>query len=364
MLLLQLFRKLENLKHMIKSLTSLRMVFALMVFVSHFEMVNNVFDVHLLTEGFVGVSFFFVLSGFIISYSYDERLSTGKVSKYNFWIARIARIYPLHWMMLLIAAALGTCTLSNGLGYWLRHFIPNLLLCQAYIPEAGYYFSFNSPSWSLCCEQLFYFCFPFMLPLLKKPNRLIGVYIGCAIALVIGMTLTPDSWSNSVWYINPIARFPDFILGMLLYVCFRQSSSKNYSVQCATWIELAAIALFIVFYAASSHVPLVYRHSCYYWIPVAGIIYVFAMQRGFLSRLLSWRPLVWSGEISFGFYLIHHLLIRLYVEAERNFALTLSPYAAVTIIFIATMALSTVSFYFFEQPINKWIKRLLLKKSK
>ena len=346
---------------MIKSLTSLRMIFALMVFVSHFEMVSSLFDVHLLTEGFVGVSFFFVLSGFIIAYSYDERLSTGEVSKCKFWIARIARIYPLHWMMLFIAAALGTCTLSNGFGWWFRHFVPNLLLCQAYIPEAGYYFSFNSPSWSLCCEQLFYCCFPFILPLLKKPNRLLGIYIVCAVALMIGMSLTPADWARSVWYINPITRFPDFILGMLSYVCFRQGSFRNYSIRCATWIELAAIALFIVFYIASSHIPKVYRYSCYYWIPVAGIIYAFALQRGFLSKLLSWRPLVWCGEISFGFYLIHHLLIRLYVEVERSFALTLSPYVAVTIIFIVTMIFSVMSFYFFEQPMNKWIKRLLLK---
>lgn len=75
-------------RKMIKSLTSLRMLFALMVFVSHCNIVSGVFDVHLMTEGYVGVSFFYVLSGFIIAYSYDKRFQLGTVTKREFWVAR------------------------------------------------------------------------------------------------------------------------------------------------------------------------------------------------------------------------------------------------------------------------------------
>ena len=78
--------------------------------------------------------------------------------------------------------------------------------------------------------------------------------------------------------------------------------------------------------------------------------------------MLSWRPLVWCGEVSFGFYLIHHLLFRLYVEAEHHFALSLSPYVAVGILFGITLLLSAASFYLFEQPMNKLVKRLFVKK--
>lgn len=90
------------------------MLFALMVFVSHCNIVSGVFDVHLMTEGYVGVSFFYVLSGFIIAYSYDKRFQLGTVTKREFWVARVARIYPLHWLMLMVTAALGTYTLANG----------------------------------------------------------------------------------------------------------------------------------------------------------------------------------------------------------------------------------------------------------
>ena len=348
---------------MIKPLTSLRMLFALMVFVSHCNIINGTFDVHLLTEGYVGVSFFFVLSGFIIAYSYDERFASGTVTKRNFWVARIARIYPLHWLMLMIAAALGTYTLANGWADWLRHFIPNFFLCQSYVPEGGYYFSFNSPSWSLCCEQLFYLSFPLLVPLLRKPRRLLSLFILNAIAVVIGMSFTPEALTKDIWYVNPIARFPDFLLGMLVYTASKRKSTSTPTPSNATWSEVGAVILFVAFYLLSIHVPQVYRYSCYYWVPVACVIYIFSRhQGGALSRVLSWRPLVWCGEVSFGFYLIHHLLFRLYVEAEHHFALSLSPYVAVGILFGITLLLSAASFYLFEQPMNKLVKRLFVKK--
>ena len=81
---------------MINTLTSLRIFFALMVFGAHCYVLDTSFDAHFFKEGFVGVSFFFVLSGFIIAYNYQEKLLTKTTTKRTFWVARIARIYPLH----------------------------------------------------------------------------------------------------------------------------------------------------------------------------------------------------------------------------------------------------------------------------
>ena len=79
---------------MINTLTSLRLFFALMVFGAHCYVVDSTFSTHFYKEGFVGVSFFFILSGFIIAYNYQQKLVERKVSKRQFWVARIARIYP------------------------------------------------------------------------------------------------------------------------------------------------------------------------------------------------------------------------------------------------------------------------------
>ena len=79
---------------MINTLTSLRFIFALMVFGAHCYTIDKFFDTHFFKEGFVGVSFFFVLSGFIIAYNYQKKFSENKIAKRAFWVARIARIYP------------------------------------------------------------------------------------------------------------------------------------------------------------------------------------------------------------------------------------------------------------------------------
>lgn len=150
---------------MINSLTSLRFIFAMMVFGAHCYVIDSFFDAHFFKEGFVGVNFFFVLSGFIIAYNYQEKMQEHRISKRAFWVARIARVYPLHWLTLLIAAALGNYVVASGGMDWLKHFAASLTLTNAYIPRPDYFFSFNSPSWSLCCEQLFYFCFPFLVSL-------------------------------------------------------------------------------------------------------------------------------------------------------------------------------------------------------
>lgn len=109
---------------MIDTLTSLRFIFAIMVFSAHCYVIDSFFNTLFFKEGFVGVSFFFVLSGFIIAYNYQKKLSESKISKRTFWVARIARVYPLHWLTLLVAAVLGNYVVASGLA--------QALFCFAY----------------------------------------------------------------------------------------------------------------------------------------------------------------------------------------------------------------------------------------
>ena len=84
-----------NIKH-IKPLTSMRFIFCLMVFLSHItDLLNNsdkpqvrMISSNIFSEGYIGVSFFFILSGFILSYAYQERVLTNKISDYEFIINR------------------------------------------------------------------------------------------------------------------------------------------------------------------------------------------------------------------------------------------------------------------------------------
>ncbi len=117
---------------MIHTLTSLRIFFALMVFGAHCYVLDSSFDAHFFKEGFVGVSFFFVLSGFIIAYNYQEKLLVKSTAKRTFWIARIARIYPLHLLTLLIAVCIGGYVQYRDTVDWLKHFVASTFLLQPF----------------------------------------------------------------------------------------------------------------------------------------------------------------------------------------------------------------------------------------
>ncbi|MRY29317.1 acyltransferase family protein, partial [Parabacteroides goldsteinii] len=118
---------------MISPLTSLRFLFALMVFGAHIYTIDPYFDHLFYKEGFVGVNFFFILSGFIIAYTYRDRLLEQKSTLREFWVARIARIYPLHLLTLGISVYVGGY-ISGDLIDWIKHFVANLFLLQPFIP--------------------------------------------------------------------------------------------------------------------------------------------------------------------------------------------------------------------------------------
>ena len=225
-------------------LTSLRLFFAMMVFGAHCYVIDSFFDAHCFKEGFVGVSFFFLLNGFIIAYNYQHRLQEKQIGRRTFWVARIARIYPLHWLTLFIAAALGHyVTATDGADY-LAHFLASLTLTNAYIPEADYFFSFNSPSWSLCCEQLFYFCFPFLVPLAKNYKHLLYLFAFAA-AVVTGMYFTPEAAIKGYWYVNPLTRLPDFIAGMLLFRLYEYFQTKDITLLQGSILEVLSVVFFL-----------------------------------------------------------------------------------------------------------------------
>ena len=156
-------------KEPLPALTSLRFFFAMAVFCSHlgflkdskFEIVRNLYSA-VFAEGFIGVSFFFILSGFILTYNYADqfRMQLNRMNWRAFIIARIARIYPLHIITLLISIPL-LWIQEGGKGIqMIGIFVLQICLSQSLIPIQKVYFSFNAPSWSISDEFIFYLLLP------------------------------------------------------------------------------------------------------------------------------------------------------------------------------------------------------------
>ena len=255
--------------------------------------------------------------------------------------------------------------------------ILNLSLLQSWIPFQNYYFSFNGPSWSISDEMFFYVVFPFLLVLLTK-LRVWGVVLFVGFVLTVYMLLifaTPDQYANALFYVNPLLRLVDFMIGMGVYYCWRKyhpHSPQNNTISTAlptnlkganTFIEVLAVGFLAILIICSSSIPQIYKYACYYWAPMALIIYIFARQTGggYLTRLLSWKPLLIAGEASFGFYMIHGLAIQVGQPTLTKLSLltgiTLSESIRFTIIFCTTLITSILVFRYFETPVNKWIKR-------
>jgi peptidoglycan/LPS O-acetylase OafA/YrhL len=299
---------------MIKPLTSLRFFFALCVFLSHY-IIN---EKELFYEGYIGVEFFFILSGFIISYNYKQKFIDKKITRKEFIVARVARIYPLHiitFLFVLFLMVRGTFT-SGTILPW-KEILFNLTLLQSFVPVKSIYFSFNAVSWSISNELFFYIMFPVIINCICRWNgkTILAVCLLLLTAYFIAIIFIPEPYHHALFYINPFIRIIDFLIGIGLFCLWEYISNLNkvnafkVSKKIVTLMEVGSVCLLILFVCLSKNIPQTYRYASFYWIPMSIIILCFAQPRGWVSALLSWKPLIIAGEVSFGFYMIHQQAI-------------------------------------------------------
>jgi len=345
---------------MIYPLTSLRFFFALMVFLSHYHFRDGI----IFGKGYIGVGFFFILSGFILSYSYKNRLFSGKVSIVNFYMARFARIYPLHLLTFLIFIPF--LVITHNLPGW-KILLPNLFLLQSWNPFC--FFSVNTPSWSISNEAFFYAVFPMLLYFFMKNSRIIKLLVISVCFLVYTVFLFcpfEPSFSHYLFYVNPLFRLIDFGIGVFLYSIWDKCSQKNcISKLKATALEISSIGLFVTMIWLSKYIPNRLAYACYYWFPMSAIIYLFAIQqKGLVSMLLSKKMLVLAGDVSYAFYLFHIPVMRYSQVVFDKISVMLDcqipELLKLIVVFAATLTVSVLSYYFYEIPLNSKIKGLFV----
>lgn len=189
-------------------LTSIRFLFALLVVLFHGVLATDGsldawphFIAAVISHGFVGVSFFFVLSGFILAYSYSGRLRLPQDQR-DFWGARVARILPAYFLAFLIyspfaiySVMISVNPLSSAMNsLTIASF--QLTLTQAWIPKAA--LAWNSPAWSLSIEAFFYLLFPFIFPKLENMSAraialvAISAYAASQIFALMSRQIGPD----------------------------------------------------------------------------------------------------------------------------------------------------------------------------
>lgn len=364
------------------SLTGLRFGAALIVFLTHtsvtyspvppYAAVNPFGDGGLATAyefvlapgGYVGVSFFFVLSGFVLLWS-SRPGEPGRA----FLRRRIVKIFPNHIVTWAIAMVLFAAAVTP-----VTQWLPNLLLLHAWSMNSFAWVSVNPLSWSLCAELLFYALFPLLLgPVLRiRESRLWG----WAAALVAGLgalvllnlyvvpNVLPDTSDPSLetpvtsaqfWigYFFPPSRLFEFVLGMVLARL----------VMAGKWPRITvppAIALMAAGYVATLYVPYVFRFNLTTLIPIAVLVAAVADAdlRGGWTGLRS-RTAQWLGEISFGFYMVQGIVL-LYGRTLFDSATYSTPVGiAVLVAFlVANLVAAWLLYTCVERPaMRRWSRR-------
>ena len=294
-------------------LTSLRFFAAAAIVLFHIGGAYGLYRLGVLANG---VSFFFVLSGFILTYTYRDL--SGRTGIY--FVSRIARLWPVH-LFTLVFAAVFVVDIAGPLVT-----LSNLFLLQAWIPQREFVFSYNAVSWSISDEMFFYLMLPLVLAAKRVGYWVLFTSIATVLAVLYLTAADLPDWFDVRNFVlqHPTMRFAEFVFGVFTARMFLRGP-PSVPFRSGTMLEIAVVALMFSYFAARGMLfPLlrdsgnrefmVWLSQCSSYIVFAAVIYVFAMGSGAISTLLSQRWLVVLGEISFATYMWHQLVISLVVQ--------------------------------------------------
>lgn len=349
------------------ALTSVRFFAAILVVIYHFA---GPLKAHLpvvaqwfIAAGYRSVGLFFVLSGFILIYNYATSAGTLRGSRRSFWVARLARIYPVYFLAFLLA-------IPSALSYAAEHYALKegiikltvggsayLSLFHAWIPRARAFWNF--PSWSVSVEVFFYLCFPFLLPLIARLRlpATFAVMALCSLASLLppfvvlnGVDLAKDHGHIEF---SPIGRLPEFILGMCVGRAFALTMHRNRWPSALTWL---ASALCVAVLTANHLWPAVLHEGGAPSLVFAFLVYALARDEGFLSRLLAHPKLILLGEASYGIYILQAPVLFLITWRSPDLAVPVMTLGQFTLYLAALLAISVASFLWLETPARRWIR--------
>jgi peptidoglycan/LPS O-acetylase OafA/YrhL len=309
-------------------------------------------------DGFSGVTFFYVLSGFVLAINYQGQVGTAALRR-GFWWKRLARIYPTYLLTFAIALPLAvwqifTAHSMKGILEGVAAIPLNLLMLQSWVPMTAIFFGVNAVAWSLSDEAFFYAVFPVLAGWLARRGRwkVIAIWLAATAALAATFCLRKsgpqsDTITHWLFYIFPATRLIEFAIGVAMGLQFNTNTPRTLGLE-SELAEFGVIGATFALLAAVS-VPWSFRFSLWFLPSAIGVIYVFARSRGPISTFLSHPWLVVLGDASFMLYMIHQLIMR-YTILLLGAGLSVRIAAAV-----ASVGLSVVLHFWFERPAQRFV---------
>lgn len=318
----------------LRSLDSLRGIGALAVMMYHaavaaFGGADGLGILLIPFRGYLAVDLFFTLSGFVLAHVYSADFANKMSLRRNaaFLWARLARIYPLHLLSILLLLRLYGQTSS----YSGRALVLNLLLLQGpWLPHA----TWNPPSWSISAEWHAYLLFPVLCAALWRlpPKAAAAVAIACASALVL--TCAESQWSLAAVTTGPLSlarALPEFVTGMLVYRVYRTGWCRALW-QSDLFLASTAVAILALSCAWPTDLAII--------LLLPGLLLAAATNEGHAKSLLISRPLQFLGDISYSLYMVHYVCITAIFDALFGAHAANAPTAPRVMAFFAAIALS------------------------
>lgn len=312
-------------------LTFTRFVAALIVLIFHGARGSFPFTVYpgryLVEYGSVAVIYFFLLSGFILTITYQSAMQrTGTLNRGQFWRARFARIYPLYAFALVLTVFVQT--IFYAVAVTPVELLASLTLVQAWFPALAN--TLNGPGWSLSVEAFFYALFPLLFPALttlsdRAAAGLLALVWAAGLGVFYSLSqqpipagLTPEEHHSLLNY-SPWMHLATFVNGCLTGLLFGRyvrrhgpSADRNRLAWAMLLLGLAGLVVVV----PQSRLMLYAQGGLLAPVFALFIVGLSLQTDTALTRLLSWRPLVYLGEISYGLYILQMPVIRLLKQID------------------------------------------------
>lgn len=307
-----------------------------------------------LAKGYLAVDFFFLLSGFVIWLTYGAALrKAGASGAPRFFWRRLARVWPLHAVMLAAATALAGVLAATGRHDAARFPLAELPLHILLIQNWGFTaaLSWNDPAWSISCETGAYLAFPLLVSAVNwraVPDWAVaGAGIGVLTLLhLIFADQGAATLGTDITRLGLIRCLCEFAAGTTVAALWERARDRPGAVPVAAGAAVAAGAGWMLGAAETLAVPMLF----------AALLLVLALTAGRRGNPLEGRALHYLGEISYATYLGHFLLFivfKLLLVRDANAV----PPGLIALYLILVLASSVALFHLVERPAQRWLNR-------